>query len=311
LAKQSKQQYLGHVGETEVLRQLLDIGASINSLSASDFGWDLHVHLPEKAMVIGDLTEKSDGLEKVALADLTTWEMSGYTANIQVKKQTSDWIPEVSVGTLRGWLTGSRVGVPTFVVIVKGERLTYLSPHALLGLQHEAAQQYLDDEDKIELSDGVEVSKSQLSLLLYIWTRHPQIMLAGGFDDILAFPTHERKGRAQEQAAALASNLALAWLKDHDQSGIDNQETLIRTCEQFGSLAYSQLNPDVENHSQESLDFSLEVGQDIVDQRGVDTGYSDNEYGKIYTRSADPTASGNDAAKIIEEVCTLMRELSS
>lgn len=94
------------------MRELLDCGAAINALTASDSGWDLHLHLPERPMHIN--AEPAGHLNRTKLS----WRLAGRTAHVQVKRTTRSSVT-LKVGTVRGWLTGTRAGTPTFLVMVR------------------------------------------------------------------------------------------------------------------------------------------------------------------------------------------------
>jgi hypothetical protein len=54
MTKRHRRQYLGDLGEAEVFKELLHIGVSINYLTQSDSGWDLHLRSASDGMA-GDL----------------------------------------------------------------------------------------------------------------------------------------------------------------------------------------------------------------------------------------------------------------
>lgn len=103
MANWSRNQYRGNLGELEVARQFLHMGCAVNSLTASDAGWDLHIQIPEAAQLYKALPE--------------TWPLSGRTVHVQVKYTSSKSIA-VYLDTLRGWVVGSKIGVPTFLVVL-------------------------------------------------------------------------------------------------------------------------------------------------------------------------------------------------
>lgn len=103
MASWSRNQYRGNLGELEVARNFLNLGCVVNSLAASDAGWDLHIQVPEVAQTFAQLPE--------------SWRLSGRTAHVQVKQTSTDSV-SINLDTLRGWVIGSKIGVPTFLVLV-------------------------------------------------------------------------------------------------------------------------------------------------------------------------------------------------
>ncbi|MDT0212064.1 hypothetical protein [Curtobacterium sp. BRD11] len=100
-------QYRGNVGEIEATRLLLDFGMSINSLTGSDFGWDLHAQLPVS----------STFSELAPDADAPPWELSGRAAHFQVKSLAHGSTLSLRTDTLQQWVAASRGGLPTFLLI--------------------------------------------------------------------------------------------------------------------------------------------------------------------------------------------------
>ena len=107
MATMTVNQYRGFLGETAMAGTLLSFGMSVNSLSSSDFGLDIHVQLPED----GRFAETEPWEHE------DPWEMSGRTAHFQVKTVRDKNTPSVSLQTLRNWVKGSVLGAPTFILI--------------------------------------------------------------------------------------------------------------------------------------------------------------------------------------------------
>ena len=109
MANMTYKQYVGALGEAEVLRHMLRTGASVNGLSASDTGWDLHLHVAAQPVDLDDVDPATAGEHQ--------WQLSGRTAHVQVKRSSKKGgYPTVQLGTARGWVTGSRAGTPTFLL---------------------------------------------------------------------------------------------------------------------------------------------------------------------------------------------------
>lgn len=93
MPSRTKSNVSGDLGELRVISDFVKMGAAVNSLSQSDYGWDAHVHTPEDVLDMDNLPKKS-------------WKMLGLSAHIQVKNAESGSAAYVKVGSLRAWLAG-------------------------------------------------------------------------------------------------------------------------------------------------------------------------------------------------------------
>lgn len=175
----------GDIGEVEVVKAFLLMGAAVNSLTGSDYGLDLHIQVPLRPQQYGQLEN--------------CWPLSGRVAHAQVKNMTSGQNPSVSVGRLRGWITGSQVGAPTFVIIFKEDRTFYLSPRDLQDAleaweaRHADALaedgQDTDDNPEPSAPEKVTLGENQahqfdpkkFPWLLHLWTSYPSVMMSPRF----------------------------------------------------------------------------------------------------------------------------------
>ncbi|BCW48097.1 hypothetical protein StoSoilB13_04390 [Arthrobacter sp. StoSoilB13] len=97
------------------------MGASVNSLTSSDYGLDSHVQLPLVPQKFGRLESE--------------WALSGRTAHVQVKNMTKGGSPSVEDSSVEGWVSGSKVGSPTFFFVIKNNKeKTFYSPRGLARL---------------------------------------------------------------------------------------------------------------------------------------------------------------------------------
>lgn len=175
MAKRDTSNFIGDLGEAKALTQLLRTGASINALSHSDSGWDLHLHLPTTPQFVSDTDEKR------------TWALSGRTAHVQVKKQTSASKPKIGIGTARGWLAGTKSGVPTFLVVAKNGGLFYATPAAISDWLFYRRDRSDERECATGGLRGSDPEKTALRLhpldpasigrVLHVWSRYPNVML--------------------------------------------------------------------------------------------------------------------------------------
>ncbi|TFV53911.1 hypothetical protein E4P41_20590 [Geodermatophilus sp. DF01-2] len=114
MGKRTSSHVSGDLAEVEVFGHLLRTGAAINSLTGSDTGWDLHLHVPDQIVDVD--SSKS-------------WTMSGHSAHVQVKFRSKANSARVSIGTMKDWISGSRSGTPTFVFLLDDAGgLNYLTP---------------------------------------------------------------------------------------------------------------------------------------------------------------------------------------
>lgn len=191
----------GDLGELKVISDFVSMGAAVNSLSHSDFGWDAHVHTPE------------DVLDRAKLP--ATWKMSGLSAHVQVKNSQSGSAAAVRVGSLRAWLAGSRVGTPTFYFFVdQGTTPMYASPRMLGRI----LQANADDDDTEEVSIGRKQTRladydGAFAHLLRLWTRYPRVLL---HEYIQVDDWHQMAAAdLAEEHENFVGHVFLAWLRSH------------------------------------------------------------------------------------------------
>ncbi|WP_323958890.1 hypothetical protein GC088_10050 [Arthrobacter sp. JZ12] len=203
-----KTAYIGDVGEVEVLRALLDTGSAVNLITGADYGWDIHVQVPRTP------TSPSDYRGEAA------WGMSGRSAHIQVKSKTGNLSPSVDPGTVRGWITGSKTGAPTFVVLVVPGKKLYFSPKDLQLLltrwEEKNEKKRADGKKEVEsltlpLSSARLFASEQLSWLLHLWSKYPGIMMSSTLED---WPSLTRQALSFE-ISNFIHQVVLAWLKSH------------------------------------------------------------------------------------------------
>lgn len=189
----------GDVGELSVILDMVQLGAAVNSLAQSDYGWDAHVHTPEDALTVGNLPD--------------SWKMSGLSAHIQVKNADSGKGARVKIGSLRAWLAGSKVGTPTFYFFVKRESPRYASPKMLNAvLDH-----FKDDSDDREISIGHRRTRPAdyqvFSHLLRLWTRYPRVLLNA---HVFVDDWHLlKRNHLVDKEKGFVAHVYLAWLRAH------------------------------------------------------------------------------------------------
>lgn len=265
MANWSKNQYRGNLGELDVTREFLHMGCAVNSLTASDAGWDLHVQVPEEVHPHEDLP--------------TTWSLSGRTAHIQVKYTTKGAIP-VNLSTLRGWVVGSKIGVPTFLFVVfesEGTSLIKYAPPWLLEERQaskqaeasivdtevttpepsEADAEECAPEDEIDLDSKVkkkseptrsfslkntlEWGPDQFGYLLQLWTRYPGFMLKAKID------SWKPGGNVALEAEKLVAKICWAWAWAHREPSSTDDEALHKMM-MIALQAAKELEPQSQHH---------------------------------------------------------------
>ncbi|MEY9775603.1 hypothetical protein [Arthrobacter sp. MW3 TE3886] len=201
MAKRAQSNLSGDLGELDVIRKFFEIGAAVNSLAQSDYGWDAHVHTPTEAHKIGELP--------------SSWDMSGLTAHVQIKNSMSGSTADVNVGTLRGWVAGSQVGTPTFFFLIYKGVPRYSSPKWLRKYLADAdAQDKKDTDDKpFGKRMTFEVDFDTFGGLLRLWTRHSRVLI---HEHVSVDDWAQKNARQMKDLEKIfISQVALAWLQAH------------------------------------------------------------------------------------------------
>lgn len=207
----------GDIGEAEVLKDFLLMGAAVNSLTGSDYGLDLHIQVPLRPLVYQQLATK--------------WELSGRVAHAQIKNMTSGQDPSTSVGRVRGWIAGAMSGTPTFVVILKGNRRLFLSPLQIKAALRDWEKAHAGDMAKdasmktaatdsfapktvtLKEESAHEFQPEAFPWLLHLWTSYPGVMMNSqlAVQDWLFTDPNE----LDEHGTQFIAQVLLAWMKSH------------------------------------------------------------------------------------------------
>lgn len=188
--------YIGNVGELKAALKFLEMGCSVNSLTASDYGLDLHVQLPERVILAKDQKQP--------------WAMSGRTAQVQVKHSTDDNDHTIKIPTLRSWVTGSRTGIPTFLVCLFEEQSRYATPWHFVDKLKEADSDVTQKASKsFGKSSTLPLNEATFPYLLQLWTKYPGLMLLAKID---SWP---QCSDSLGQFKSLVAELCYAWAMDH------------------------------------------------------------------------------------------------
>lgn len=275
----------GDIGEAEVLKNFLLMGATVNSLTGSDYGLDLHVQLPLRPQKYGQL-EKS-------------WFLSGRVAHAQVKNMTSGQDPSVSVGRIRGWIAGAEVGTPTFVVILKKDRTLFASPRDLkvilaawedshaVELARDALRE-TGEEAESQAPKSVMLSEKKIQSfrpqtfpwLLHLWTSYPGVMMRS---DVQKWPDADPTD-LPKLGTQFITEVLLAWMKSHyaDSTPVLSKAKISERAEDDGTCVFEGSESAVgallivqtgfrgmyPEESKQST-FSENLGWDVVNQLGL------------------------------------------
>lgn len=301
MAKRAQSNLSGDLGELDVIRKFFEIGAAVNSLAQSDYGWDAHVHTPTEAHKIGQLP--------------TSWDMSGLTAHVQIKNSVSGSTADVNVGTLRGWVAGSQVGTPTFFFLIYKGVPRYASPKWLKKYLADADAQGVNDTDDKPFGKRMtfEVDFDTFGGLLRLWTRHPRVLIHKRVtvDDWAQKNPRQIKGLEK----IFISQVALAWLLAHhpDQRvpGVGEQLSIVLPIIYAGWLELGhpetlRLNPQEfsTEYSPEFLVFAEETMSSVLEAARMSDPWRwpEASLATSYALATDMKASLDEAVTLVRDV---------
>lgn len=288
MAKRSSNQARGDLGELEVSMRLIEAGVSINTLTQSDTGWDLHLHVPE---------EPVDALHGAA-----SWAMSGRVAYAQVKRRSSDTWPRVRVGTARGWITSTRAGVPSFLFMVDARNRTATTSFAtaadLEKWLGEFGSAVGDEQDASTRAivwhrfDAGEPEGLAFGRLLHLWTRFPNVMLE--LDPVVADEILLGRPITTDQAVDLLAPLASTCLNAHGVQELDDGIIWRNVIDGLVSAAACAGGDD------DALRRALLMR--LSDTRAVGGGWNAGVLAGAFSRRTDPHEIQADAEVALEEI---------
>lgn len=213
MAKMGWNQYVGAIGEAEALRDLLHTGAAVNGLTASDSGWDIHLHLPEQPQNLYGLTAAEAGRKN--------WRLSGRAAHVQVKHSSKpDSWPKVNIGTARGWVTGSQSGTPTFLLVGQSDESSE-KPNWLFVTPKGIHEWLLDrgslsgDKYSAAQMKGHAFDPRWFGWTLHMWSRYAYVLMAVPHLDELFWATRSYEADEIEMIAQqITATLLAGYLSD-------------------------------------------------------------------------------------------------
>lgn len=241
----------GDLGEIEVSKKLLEHGLAINSLAASDTGWDLHCHVPKTLIMNASTVEAK-----------RSWPMSGRSAHIQVKNSSAG---RLNVGTVRGWLSGTASGVPTFMFWKPkkdSEIYWFSTPNDFsqwLGdLKAElSGEALLDDECHFRYLDAGKRTHRQAPLntfkyidirfpsVLQLWTKYP--LLALDYEDVTGWMNSEVEDKAEDDEflQRIIEDLAVVFATFSGFRSDTEQQPLTEYVESLYEVAYGDVPENI------------------------------------------------------------------
>lgn len=201
----------GHIAESFVQLQLCVSGCSVNNITVSDYGIDLHVQIPEiEDWQFGTETLNDDSL----LAPLF--------AHIQVKYR-SDGKAEIPKSELMGWIDCSVSGLATYLFIVKGEcsdlSARYFDSNAMIARLRSSAE--LTKSVTFSFDEGRPIDNSNFIPALYMNSKYPLLMRQINYGCL----------EKQDFLSSYISELALGYCIENDLPQFDSTEP-------FNSSAY-------------------------------------------------------------------------
>lgn len=272
----------GDLAELTVGAALLELGCAINSLSQSDTGWDLHVHVPESPIDARSAT--------------APWQMSGLVAHIQVKSRTTRSFPKLKIGTVGGWDNSSRTGTPTFLFLAESindrDDILFATPDALSdwlsGTPRPAYDQQQMSARGVRLRQFIPATFGRV---LDLWVRYPRLM----FETERRFTDSILGGEAltQDEASRIVTPFVLSCFRAHDIPSTNEDSSKAR---RMIDSVLSRLAPKWYND--EFAHRVLVDASDLAWSSGLPDGFPP----AVFSTSGDPDTITEDAALAVERL---------
>ncbi|MGA1836993.1 hypothetical protein VD659_08670 [Herbiconiux sp. 11R-BC] len=215
MAEMTRNQAQGQMAENEATGHLMRLGFSLNSLTGSDFGWDLHGQMPETPLVL-------TGMSALTAA---SWELSARAVHVQVKSMRAARYPQLDRRTVSAWLQASLMGSPTFVMIVRAnvrdtaERHRFMTPGDL-DRWLRRVRDLRPPRQRITRDETRLLDTSQLPLVLDLWGRFPLLMHLVA--DRLPIGAQNRREDVEDAITYLIAEFAHSYLaRFYPHSGAD------------------------------------------------------------------------------------------
>lgn len=263
MAKRKRSNVSGDLAELDVAKLMLEHGIAINALTASDTGWDLHCHVPDDLIVEASQAHGSK-----------SWNLSGRAAHIQVKGGGPG---NLRVGTVRGWLTGSASGVPTFMFWQRRNKPVFSTP-ADFEAWIDDLPMTINDESKYPANSDRTTQKGALMRshpydpkrfpsVLRMWTDLP--MLSMTFRRFTGWMNHDD---TEDQLADIVLDVAVTVWADKGYGEANLQD--LSLVSELGDLYAAAGYIDYEQRASETMkgaDINLHtVGDHLFTRDSID-----------------------------------------
>lgn len=298
MAKRTSSNVKGDLNELHVSELMLEHGIAINTMTASDTGWDLHCHIPDRLI---QNASKAPG-------DIS-WTLSGRVAHIQVKSAAKD---RFRVGTVLGWLTGTLCGVPTFMFTRHNDRTVFSTPENLDEWLILASRHASDSDTHVFTLSGKNTTvQTKLAHHVYkmnrfpsvvqLWIRYPQI--AQSYPALTSWVNHDEDDEFPGQIECLVQELAKAIWADNGYGLHTPQRQLER--ELIALLKLADLN-DAETLA---VDFMMSLDFSALTHR--DRGYTRDSVESSIARFLDNNYVEKSAESLLEDLFQLRNQDAS
>lgn len=301
----TKQALIGDQGEFLTAAMLLATGASINSLTSSDYGWDLHLQLPEVPLAAMD--------EEFAKTD--KWELSNRIVHVQVKGMSSNRFPTIALGAARSWVNGSYAIAPTFVVIRKRDGTFLMSSPADI---REWLRSYSQDTNKARRSLSTcprrPVDERNMTAVLDLWSLYPAVMMAVE-SDVVDELMSGSPDKVLAAAKRLVVSLATAHMATYHPDRVDTEsgepfadavESLLTAIE--GNISDEELDHDAHHETVKMEIMSTMISESQLRGRWLPPGLELPT--AFYTSSNDPSEGLYDAEKLLQRITLLTKRIA-
>jgi len=253
-------QFRGAIGELRTIETLLSFGMSVNSLNGSDFGLDVHAQLPAGADFLEGSPEAEPGQPE------PVWEMSNRTVHFQVKSLNAGKKLQLPLATLANWVSASRVGNPTFLVVNTYGSLTeeplgsrMVTPFAMAKILRSAkagvksrSVRYDNHESSTAFGADGDTRRS-LWARIDLWSAAPALMSAA--EDLIPLYDDYRSGlyagpggvpngiqHFDERVIFLVADLAHSYLAYFEPQKLNDRSRILEILELIG-VSYARHAP--------------------------------------------------------------------
>jgi len=283
MAKRTYAQLKGDQGELEAATLLLDTGGAINNLTSSDYGWDLHLQLPDDPFV----------WSSAVWQHRSGWLLSARTVHVQVKNATRTMLkPE----TVFMW---SKTPAPTSFLLERDPNGPFYStPDQLAKWARRFTKKHPNYSKSVQYKGeyrGWDVR--EFATEAYLWTSHPLLMraashavrplLAPSFD---TYFEHKFRDFLLMLANGVAQRFPARYLEPYDLVARRNLADVVAAA---GGHKFPHRSFDPDKLAESLL---LEI-----------TAHAYSLTPAVYSISDDPAEIESDLAQLIEDLVPAIR----